>query len=238
MTERAKMLIVETCDGHAVRLRLAGGGARRARSTTSSTATTRRSRSCRTRRRPTSTARSPRCIAAEIEDGACLQIGIGGMPNAVCALLKDSRRARPRHPHRDAGRRHDRSRTRPASSPARARRSTRYQIVFTFAAGSRRQYDFIDRNPRRAAATRSTTPTCRTTSCRTTASSRSTTRRRSTCRARRRRSPTGHRHLTGTGGQLQFVRGAYASQRRQVVHLPLVDLREGRRARGAASSRR
>src|SRR5262245_54406252 len=27
-------------------------------------------------------------IAAEIEDGACLQIGIGGMPNAVCAMLK------------------------------------------------------------------------------------------------------------------------------------------------------
>ena len=26
-----------------------------------------------------------RLIAAEIEDGACLQIGIGGMPNAVCA---------------------------------------------------------------------------------------------------------------------------------------------------------
>src|SRR5262245_46901782 len=29
-------------------------------------------------------------IAAEIEDGACLQIGIGGMPNAVCAALKDA----------------------------------------------------------------------------------------------------------------------------------------------------
>ena len=30
-----------------------------------------------------------RRIAAEVEDGACLQIGIGGMPNAVCALLLD-----------------------------------------------------------------------------------------------------------------------------------------------------
>ena len=29
-------------------------------------------------------------IAAEIEDGACLQIGIGGMPNAVCTLLLES----------------------------------------------------------------------------------------------------------------------------------------------------
>ncbi len=31
-----------------------------------------------------------RLIAAELEDGDCLQIGIGGMPNAVCSLLKDS----------------------------------------------------------------------------------------------------------------------------------------------------
>src|SRR5258708_75071 len=29
-------------------------------------------------------------IAAEIDDGACLQIGIGAMPNAVCELLLDS----------------------------------------------------------------------------------------------------------------------------------------------------
>jgi acyl-CoA hydrolase len=29
-------------------------------------------------------------IAAEIEDGSCLQIGIGAMPNAVCSLLLDS----------------------------------------------------------------------------------------------------------------------------------------------------
>jgi acyl-CoA hydrolase len=29
-------------------------------------------------------------IADEFEDGACLQIGIGAMPNAVCSLLIDS----------------------------------------------------------------------------------------------------------------------------------------------------
>lgn len=31
-----------------------------------------------------------RLIAPEIEDGSCLQIGVGGMPNAVCSLLQDS----------------------------------------------------------------------------------------------------------------------------------------------------
>ena len=96
---------------------------------------------------PTSTARSRALIAAEIEDGACLQIGIGGMPNAVCALLKDAG-------VRDLG-----IHTEmlvdgmidlvEAGLVTGARKTIdRYQIVFTFAAGSRRQYDFIDRNPR------------------------------------------------------------------------------------------
>ena len=31
-----------------------------------------------------------RLIATEIEDGACLQIGIGAMPDAVCSLLLES----------------------------------------------------------------------------------------------------------------------------------------------------
>jgi len=31
-----------------------------------------------------------RLILNEIEDGSCLQIGIGGMPNAVCSLLRES----------------------------------------------------------------------------------------------------------------------------------------------------
>ena len=34
--------------------------------------------------------RSAQLIAAEIEDGDCLQIGIGAMPNAVCATLLES----------------------------------------------------------------------------------------------------------------------------------------------------
>src|SRR6202011_1817262 len=29
-------------------------------------------------------------IAAQVDDGACLQVGIGGMPNAVCSLLLES----------------------------------------------------------------------------------------------------------------------------------------------------
>ena len=130
-----------------------------------------------------------RQITAEIEDGACLQIGIGGMPNAVCAPAGGERRPRPRHPHRDADRRHDR----PLPAGLRHRRAqdarprqARLHLRARLAVPLRRDH------PQSATccAVRSTTPTCRTSSCRTTASSRSTTRRRSTCRDRRRRSPT------------------------------------------------
>ena len=128
-----------------------------------------------------------RLIAAEIEDGACLQIGIGGMPNAVCSLLAESGvRDLGIHTEMLVDGMIDLYR---AGIVTGARKTLNpVKIVFTFALGSRQLYDVITRNPASCAA-RSTTPTCRTTSCRTTAWSRSTTRRRSTCRARRRRSP-------------------------------------------------
>jgi acyl-CoA hydrolase len=148
-------------------------------------------------------------IAAEIEDGACLQIGIGGMPNAVCALLKDAG-VRDLGIHTemlvdgmidlcDAG----------LVTGARKTLDP-YQIVFTFAAGSRKQYDFIHRNPRvqghpvdhtnlpqnimrneRVVSINNTTQIDLQGQCAS--------------------ESAGYRHLTGTGGQLQFVRGAYAS---------------------------
>ena len=40
----------------------------------------------------------------------------------------------------------------------------------------------------------------------------------------------GFRHISGTGGQLQFVRGAYGSQGREKLHVPGLDLREEGRA--------
>jgi acyl-CoA hydrolase len=150
-----------------------------------------------------------RLIAAEIEDGACLQIGIGGMPNAVCAQLKDAG-------IKDLG-----VHTEmlvdgmvdlwEAGVVTGARKAiNRYQMVFAFAAGSQRLYDFIDRNPRaqsypvdytnlpemvqrnpRVAAINNTTQI--------------------DLEGQAASESSGHRHLTGTGGQLQFVRGAYAS---------------------------
>jgi len=148
-------------------------------------------------------------IAAEIEDGACLQIGIGGMPNAVCSAL------------RDAGARDLGIHTEmfvdgmvdlvEAGVVTGARKTLNpCQIVFTFAAGSRRQYDFIDRNPRAQSFpvdyTNSPDNIMRNERV---VSINNTT--QVDLQGQAASESDGHRHLTGTGGQLQFVRGAYAS---------------------------
>lgn len=149
-------------------------------------------------------------IAAEIEDGACLQIGIGGMPNAVCGSL------------RNAGLRDLGVHTEmfvdgmieliEAGLVTGARKSLNpFQTVFTFALGSERMYRFLDRNARvqsfpvdytnlphhiaqndRVVSINNTTQV--------------------DLQGQAASESDGHRHLTGTGGQLQFVRGAYASR--------------------------
>ena len=88
-----------------------------------------------------------RLIADEIEDGACLQIGIGGMPNAVCSLLLDSGAQGPRRAYRDADRRHRRALPRRHDRRAHAKALDPGKVVYTFALGSRSLYAAIDRNP-------------------------------------------------------------------------------------------
>jgi acyl-CoA hydrolase len=149
-------------------------------------------------------------IAAEIEDGACLQIGIGGMPNAVCTLLCESG-------VQDLGIHSEMlvdgmiDLWQAGKITGASKTLNRFQMVFTFAAGSRRQYDFIHRNPRahsypvdytnlphnimqndRVVSINNTTEI--------------------DLQGQAASESSGHRHISGTGGQLQFVRGAYASR--------------------------
>jgi itaconate CoA-transferase len=85
-----------------------------------------------------------RTIAEMTDDGSCLQMGIGALPDAVCAMLGD---------HRDLGI-HTELMT-PAlarlieSGAVNNRRKTSFpgQSVFTFAMGDRAFYDFLDDNP-------------------------------------------------------------------------------------------
>jgi acyl-CoA hydrolase len=86
-----------------------------------------------------------RWIAPKVEDGACLQVGIGGMPNAVFALLRDSG-------VRDLGV-HTEMLTDSigelytAGCLTGARKTLDPgKVVYTFALGSKALYDVIERN--------------------------------------------------------------------------------------------
>ena len=151
-----------------------------------------------------------RQIAAEVADGSCLQIGIGAMPDAVCALLLDSG-------VRDLGV-HTEMLTDGIGKLYAAGRITgsrktlnRRRIVCTFALGSTGLYSALDRNPdflccpvdytnspnvimqnKRVIAINSTTQL--------------------DLQGQGASESDGHRHISGTGGQLQFVRGAYLSE--------------------------
>jgi acyl-CoA hydrolase len=151
-----------------------------------------------------------RLIAQEVEDGACLQIGIGGMPNAVCSLLLEAG-------VKDLGI-HSEMLNDGLVDLYRAGLVTGAQkvtdpgrIAYSFALGTKKLYDTITdnadfichpvdftnmpdviaRNPRAIAINNTTQIDLQGQ-----ASSES----------------DGHRHISGTGGQLQFVRGAYASR--------------------------
>jgi acyl-CoA hydrolase len=169
-----------------------------------------------------------RLIAAEIEDGSCLQIGIGGMPNAVCSMLKDAG-------VKDLGVHTEMLvdgmvELYEAGLITGARKQlNRGQMVFTFALGSPRLYEFIDRNPgaqsypvdytnlpdniarnERVVSINNTTQI--------------------DLQGQAASESSGHRHISGTGGQLQFVRGAYQAKRgKSFICLSSVYERNGRR---------
>jgi acyl-CoA hydrolase len=151
-----------------------------------------------------------RLITAEIEDGACLQIGIGGMPNAVCSQLLESS-ARNLGVHTEmmtdgiidlyqAGRI---TGTHKTLNPGK--------IVYTFALGSKRLYDSLDRNPDlQCCPVDHTNPSHLIMQNDRVVSINNTT--QIDLQGQAASESDGHRHISGTGGQLQFVRGAYASR--------------------------
>lgn len=148
-------------------------------------------------------------VADEIEDGSCVQIGIGGMPNAVCAALLDSS-------VRDLGFQTEML-TDSMVDLVRSGRVTGAnkaldpgKHVYTFALGSQKLYDAIDGDdqwlcrpvedtnmPHRIMQNSKVVSINNTTQIDLFGQAASES--------------DGMRHISGTGGQLQFVRGAYAS---------------------------
>ncbi|HEY5646371.1 MAG TPA: acetyl-CoA hydrolase/transferase C-terminal domain-containing protein [Pseudomonadales bacterium] len=151
-----------------------------------------------------------RLIAAEIEDGSCLQIGIGGMPNAVCSLLQHSGA-------RDLGI-HTEMLTDGIIDLYKSGRVTgankamdNGKIVYTFTLGSSRLYQTIDRNAdfHCAPVEYTNTPSNIMRNDRVVAINNTT---QIDLQGQAASESDGHRHISGTGGQLQFVRAAYASE--------------------------
>jgi acyl-CoA hydrolase len=151
-----------------------------------------------------------RLIAQEVQDGACLQIGIGGMPNAVCSLLREAN-------VRDLGIHTEMmvdgiadlieagivTNSRKQIDPGRS--------VFSFALGTSKLYRMLDSNsaiwaygvdytnlPVNIAKNDQVVSINNTT--------------QMDLQGQAASESSGHRHISGTGGQLQFVRGAYASK--------------------------
>lgn len=149
-------------------------------------------------------------IAPEIEDGACIQIGIGAMPNAVCELLAGS-------PIKDLGV-HTEMFVDSLMTLYRAGKVTgahkhfnRYQMSYCFAAGSTQLYEFLDRNPACFAGPVDYTNLPHHIM--------QNDRAVSICNAAQIdlsgqtcSESAGVRQISGTGGQLQFIRGAYAAR--------------------------
>ncbi len=151
-----------------------------------------------------------RLITAEIEDGSCLQIGIGGMPNAVCTQLLNSS-AKDLGVHTEmltdgiidlykAGRITGASKT---LNPGK--------IGYTFALGSKQLYDTLDHNPDFQCYPVEHTNLPHTIMQNDHLVSINNT-TQIDLQGQAASESDGHRHISGTGGQLQFVRGAYASK--------------------------
>ena len=150
-----------------------------------------------------------RQIATEIGDGACLQIGIGGMPNAVCALLLESG-VRNLGIHTEMLTDGIADLYRAGYITGSAKTLDPGKIVFTFALGSRALYDTVNRNPDFLSCPVDYTnlPHNIMRNARVVSINNTT---QMDLQGQAASESDGHRHLSGTGGQTQFVRGAYAS---------------------------
>ncbi len=150
-----------------------------------------------------------RLIASEIEDGACLQIGIGAMPNAVCSLLMESGvRDLGVHTEMLTGGIIDLYKAGVATGASKNVHPGK--IVCSFGLGSRTMYETIDGNPDISCQPVELTnlPHLIMQNDRLTAINNTT---QMDLQGQAASESSGHRHISGTGGQLQFVRGAYAS---------------------------
>jgi itaconate CoA-transferase len=85
-----------------------------------------------------------RTIAGLVPDGACLQMGVGALPNLVCAQLKDRKDL---GIHTEALNPGLVDLVRAGVANNRRKTMDRGKTVFTFAMGQKAMYDFLNNNP-------------------------------------------------------------------------------------------
>jgi len=150
-----------------------------------------------------------RLIATEIDDGACLQIGIGAMPNAVCSLLLESG-VRNLGIHTEMLTDGIIDLYRAGVANGSAKNVQPGKVVCSFGLGSQALYDTVDDNPDFACEPVEMTnlPHLIMQNDRLTTINNTT---QMDLQGQASSESSGHRHISGTGGQLQFVRAGYAS---------------------------
>jgi acyl-CoA hydrolase len=151
-----------------------------------------------------------RLIASEIEDGACLQIGIGAMPNAVCSLLREAN-VRNLGVHTEMLVDGIAELIEAGIVNNSCKQIDRGHTVFSFALGSNKLYRMLDGNPQMRACPVDYTnlPDSISRNDKVVSINNTT---QIDLQGQAASESCGHRHVSGTGGQLQFVRGAYASK--------------------------
>jgi acyl-CoA hydrolase len=151
-----------------------------------------------------------RQIAAEINDGDCLQIGIGGMPNAVCLSLLESG-VKNLGVHTEMMTDGIMALYKDARVTGAKKQINVGKISYTFGLGSREFYDGLNRNPDFECY-----PVDYTNSPNVIMQNDNVISINNTTQidlqGQAASESDGHRHVSGTGGQVQFVRGAYASK--------------------------
>lgn len=151
-----------------------------------------------------------RLIAAEIDDGACLQIGVGAMPNTICSLLLESG-AKNLGVHTEMLTAGLIDLYKAGIVTGAAKQIDPGKIVCTFALGSKDTYQTIARNPDVLCNPIELTnlPHVTMGNDRLTAINNTT---QIDLQGQAASESDGHRHISGSGGQAQFVRAAYASK--------------------------
>lgn len=149
-------------------------------------------------------------ILERVKDGSCLQIGIGSMPNAVCSALAESAITELGiHTEMFVDGMVDLWQAGKVTGAHKA--SYRGKMAYSFALGTQRLYDFLDRNE-----------ICISLPASETNLTENIARNRNVVsinncmqidlQGQVSSESNGFRHRTGTGGQLQFVRGAFMSE--------------------------